>query len=135
MAGHLRQSNPAENSHQPVRRREQKIKGLKSPGSAQRFSVLTPPFPMGLTCNATLFLAPRSACSGPRRLKCGRARPPRREAEDAGVDVRPLDHYRDVSVAPPTTAIKARTRRSTDGAFDIGAGLHPADSLNQLKSD
>ena len=39
-AGHeqgLRQNNRAENSHQPVRRRERKMQGFKSPGSAQRF--------------------------------------------------------------------------------------------------
>ena len=29
--------NRAENSHQPVRRRERKMQGFKSPGSAQRF--------------------------------------------------------------------------------------------------
>ncbi len=33
----LRQNNRAENSHQPVRRRERKMQGFKSPGSAQRF--------------------------------------------------------------------------------------------------
>jgi transposase-like protein len=33
----LRQNNRAENSHQPVRRRECKTQGFKSPGSAQRF--------------------------------------------------------------------------------------------------
>src|SRR5918912_185206 len=33
----LRQNNRAENSHQPVRRRERKLQGFKSPGSAQRF--------------------------------------------------------------------------------------------------
>ncbi|MCZ8104438.1 MAG: DDE-type integrase/transposase/recombinase, partial [Burkholderiales bacterium] len=32
----LRQNNRAENSHQPVRRRERKMQGFKSPGSAQR---------------------------------------------------------------------------------------------------
>ena len=32
-----RQNNRAENSHQPVRRRERKMQGFKSPGSAQRF--------------------------------------------------------------------------------------------------
>src|SRR5918912_2055663 len=32
-----RQNNRAEVSHQPVRRRERKIQGFKSPGSAQRF--------------------------------------------------------------------------------------------------
>ena len=33
----LRKNNRAENSHQPVRRRERKIQRFKSPGSAQRF--------------------------------------------------------------------------------------------------
>ena len=33
----LRKNNRAENSHQPTRRRERKMQGFKSPGSAQRF--------------------------------------------------------------------------------------------------
>ncbi len=33
----LRANNRAENSHQPVRRRERKLQKFKSPGSAQRF--------------------------------------------------------------------------------------------------
>lgn len=33
----LRANNRAENSHQPVRRRERKMQGFKSPASAQRF--------------------------------------------------------------------------------------------------
>jgi putative transposase len=33
----LRKNNRAENSHQVVRRRERKLLGFKSPGSAQRF--------------------------------------------------------------------------------------------------
>src|SRR5260370_6174779 len=33
----LRTNNRAENSHQPVRRRERKMQGFKSPASAQRF--------------------------------------------------------------------------------------------------
>jgi len=33
----LRMNNRAENSHQPVRRRERKLQRFKSPGSAQRF--------------------------------------------------------------------------------------------------
>ena len=33
----LRKNNQAENSHQPVRRRERKMQRFKSPGSAQRF--------------------------------------------------------------------------------------------------
>ncbi|MGL4441104.1 MAG: DDE-type integrase/transposase/recombinase, partial [Bosea sp. (in: a-proteobacteria)] len=33
----MRMNNRAENSHQPVRRRERKMQGFKSAGSAQRF--------------------------------------------------------------------------------------------------
>jgi transposase-like protein len=33
----LRMNNRAENSHQPIRRRERKMQRFKSPGSAQRF--------------------------------------------------------------------------------------------------
>jgi putative transposase len=33
----FRKNNRAENSHQEVRRRERKMQGFKSPGSAQRF--------------------------------------------------------------------------------------------------
>jgi transposase-like protein len=33
----LRQNNRAENSHQPIRRRERKMQGFKSPGSVPRF--------------------------------------------------------------------------------------------------
>jgi transposase-like protein len=33
----LRANNRAENSHQPLRRRERKMQGFKSAGSAQRF--------------------------------------------------------------------------------------------------
>ncbi|MBB4053960.1 transposase-like protein [Devosia subaequoris] len=36
----LRANNRAENSHQPVRRRERKLQGFKSPASAQTFSCL-----------------------------------------------------------------------------------------------
>ena len=36
----LRKHNRAENSHQPVRRRERKLQGFKSPRSAQRFLAL-----------------------------------------------------------------------------------------------
>src|SRR3954465_10340096 len=35
----LRKNNRAENSHQPVRRRERKMQRFKSPGSAQRFLI------------------------------------------------------------------------------------------------
>ena len=35
--GRLREKNRAENSHLPIRRRERKMRGFKSPASAQRF--------------------------------------------------------------------------------------------------
>jgi putative transposase len=35
--GRLRENNRAENSHLPIRRRERKMQGFKSPPSAQRF--------------------------------------------------------------------------------------------------
>ena len=35
--GRLRENNRAENSHLPIRRRERKMQGFKSPASAQRF--------------------------------------------------------------------------------------------------
>ncbi len=38
----LRANNRAENSHQPVRRRERKLQRFKSPGSAQRFLSIIP---------------------------------------------------------------------------------------------
>ncbi len=39
----LRKNNRAENSHQPVRRRERKQQRFKSPGSAQRFLAMHAP--------------------------------------------------------------------------------------------
>jgi transposase-like protein len=44
-------NNRAENSHQPLRQRERRMKGFKSPGSAQRF-LSTPPSTMCSTSNA-----------------------------------------------------------------------------------
>ena len=38
-------------------------------------------------------------------------------------------------VAPDATAPKTRTRRSTDSARDMPAGLHPANSLNHVAPD
>jgi putative transposase len=46
-------NNRAENSHQPVRRRERKMQGFKSAKSAQRSSPLTPPSTTPSMSNAT----------------------------------------------------------------------------------
>ena len=78
----LRKNNRAENSHQPVRRRERKMQGFKSPGSAQRFLSMHAAVTIPSTSNATLSLAARFACSGRRQRKHGRKRPPRRDAEE-----------------------------------------------------
>ena len=48
----LRANNRAENSHQPLRRRERKMQGFKSAHSAQRFVSVTRPFTTRSTCNA-----------------------------------------------------------------------------------
>jgi putative transposase len=45
-------NNRAENSHQPTRRRERKMQGFKSAGSAQNFSQRMQPFTTPSTSNA-----------------------------------------------------------------------------------
>jgi transposase-like protein len=65
----LRKNNRAENSHQVVRRRERKMQGFKSAGSAQRF----------LSIHSAVYNTFKlSACSGPRRRTNGTLRPQRR---------------------------------------------------------
>lgn len=63
-----RANNRAENSHQPVRRRERKMQRFKSAGSAQRFLSFTPPS----TTRSTI-----SLISSPDQ-RCGHYEPPRR---------------------------------------------------------
>ena len=60
----LRKNNRAENSHQPVRRRERKMQRFKSPGSAQRF--LSTHAAVHNTFNAPSYI-PRHAPSPQRR--------------------------------------------------------------------
>jgi transposase-like protein len=57
----LRKDNRAENSHQPTRRRERKMRRFKSPGSAQRFRPFTPPFTTRSTSSAISHPAARFA--------------------------------------------------------------------------
>src|SRR5262245_36568668 len=66
-------NNRAENSHQPTRRRERKMQGFKSPGSAQRFlsthariQYLQRPAPFHISKNA-----PRLSDGGDERLARG----------------------------------------------------------------
>ena len=62
------QNNRAENSHQPIRRRERKMQRFKSSGSAQRSSPpLTLPSSTLSTSNATSLPLQRIALSAPRR--------------------------------------------------------------------
>lgn len=74
--GRLRDNNCAENSHLSIRRRERKIRGFKSPASAQRF--LEAHATVYNTFNMQQHLLCRSAACAARRLgicleQCGRA--------------------------------------------------------------
>jgi len=68
----LRANNRAENSHQPVRRRERKMQRFKSPGSAQRFLSVHAASTTPSTFSDTSSPDRRSACSGPRRTSYGK---------------------------------------------------------------
>jgi DDE superfamily endonuclease len=72
----LRMNNRAENSHQPTRRRERKMQRFKSPGSAQRSCLFTPPSKTRSTSSAISPPAARSASSETKRS--GRGEPPPR---------------------------------------------------------
>src|SRR5215207_175344 len=70
-----RANNLAESSHVPVRRRERKLQGFKSPRSAQRFLSITQlPTTSSLFLATLLLLAP-AACSEPKRSRRGATRP------------------------------------------------------------
>ena len=57
----LRKNNRAENSHQPIRRRERKMQRFKSPDQPSTFCPFTPPSKTRLTSNAISHPAARSA--------------------------------------------------------------------------
>jgi hypothetical protein len=69
----------AENSHQPTRRREHKMQGFKSPGSAQEFSQRTQPLTTLSTSNVISPQQERTEPSGPRRSRRGTKSSLRRE--------------------------------------------------------
>jgi putative transposase len=60
-------NNRVENSHQPTRRRERKMRGFKSVGSAQRFLSIHAAAQNTFTSNATSQLLKRTGASAPRR--------------------------------------------------------------------
>ncbi len=64
-------NNRAENSHQPTRRRERKMQGFKSLGSAQKFLSPTQPLTTLSTSNAISPPQKRTEPSGPRRCRPG----------------------------------------------------------------
>ena len=70
LSGGLRENNRAENSHLPIRQRERRMQGFKSPASAQRF----------LTTHAAVYITwsgvQRFGASAPRLTQRGRRRPP-----------------------------------------------------------
>ena len=79
----LRRNNRAENSHQPNRRRERKMQRFKSPESAQRFCLFTPPSKTRSTSSAISHPAARSASSETKRS--GRGEPPPRPEPELGL--------------------------------------------------
>jgi len=71
----LRKNNRAENSHQVVRRREQKMQGFKSPGSAQRFLSIHSAVHNTFNLQRHLISRRCSASSGQRRGSNGKRQP------------------------------------------------------------
>ena len=62
----LRANNRAENSHQPVRRRERKMQRFKSAGSGSVSCLLIPPSTTPSTSSVTSSPGPSCGCSGPK---------------------------------------------------------------------
>ena len=72
-------NNRAENSHQPTRRRERKMQGLRVRVQPKNFSQPTQPLTTLSTSNAISPLQKRTEPSGPRRCRRGATSSPRRE--------------------------------------------------------
>jgi IS1 family transposase len=75
----LRKNDRAENSHQPVRRRERKMQGSSRLAPPSGFSACTPPSTTSLISNAILSRARRCGCSEPTRRTNGEMRLPQRD--------------------------------------------------------
>ena len=73
----LRANNRAENSHQPLRRRERKMQGFKSIKSAQRFVSVHAAVYNTFNVQRNLSGVPRIDSSGPQRITLGAMRPSR----------------------------------------------------------
>jgi transposase-like protein len=100
----LRKNNRAENSRQPVRRRERKMQRFKLPGSAQRFLSFTPPSTTLSTSSAISRPAAPTAPSETKRSGHGEPRPPH-ERELGHVRLTPQIH---VHVTRPVGEMVAR---------------------------
>ena len=97
----LRKNNRAENSHQPVRRRERKQQRFKSAGSAQRF-LSTPCHPQYIQPSTPPGLPPHASdLSGPRRPINGKLRLQLHNWIRSPVQSQPRSRSRDKACARP----------------------------------
>src|SRR6266568_5668097 len=71
----LRANNRAENSHQPVRRRERKMQGFNRPPQLSVLSLSRPPSTTSSISSDTSSAAPHSAASVLKRIRPGTVRP------------------------------------------------------------
>jgi DDE domain len=103
----LRANNRAENSHQPVRRRERKMQGFKSPASAQRF----------VAVHAAVY----NVFNVQRHLI---------RRDDVRGEKRQRQHAADVAVIHPF-ALGERSDRCLAGEERVEAAMPPRDFLDQ----
>jgi DDE domain len=122
----LRKNNRAENSHQPIRRRERKLQRFKSPGSAQRF--LSIRAAVHSTFNVQRHLTFRRTLRVFRHEAFGRGEPPSRpESESAHSNSQPNKiSSRDSAIAAIGPALrvadhapKSQLHRSRGGHYHL----------------